>query len=102
MIVDRHRQVLLGILLADHVLIEVLFDFARLGGFLDTRLLRTRLTPVLFDDVVAEFHALGADENILRTLNERVRLIAGPTAETAYSTRFPIACLFCHAVILIA
>ena len=61
MVVDRHREHLLGALLADHVLVEHLLDFVGLGQLV-TRLVGT-VFQLLTDDVVAQLHALVADEH---------------------------------------
>src|SRR5688572_4729333 len=58
-VVNGHRQDLLGALLTDHVLIEDGLDLGRLGKGAD--LPRLFLFPLLGDDVVAELDALVAD-----------------------------------------
>jgi hypothetical protein len=58
-VVNGHRQDLLGALLTDHVLIEDRLDLGRLGKGAD--LPRLLLFPLLGDDVVAKLDALVAD-----------------------------------------
>ena len=59
MIVDRHREYLLRILLADDVLVEDAVDLARLGKIVVLEDLGAR--ELLVDDLVAELYALVAD-----------------------------------------
>src|SRR6476659_10296105 len=73
MIVDCHRQLLLGGLLPNHVLIEVFLDFQRFG-----KLMRTRgrlIGAVVFQDRVADSDAFVA--------NVGSRVIAGGRDELA-------------------
>jgi hypothetical protein len=58
-VVDRHRERALGLLLADDVLVEHPIDLARLGEVLDVE--RGRGGQLLVDDLVAEIDALVAD-----------------------------------------
>ena len=58
-VVDRHRQRALGLLLADDVLVEDVVDLPRLGEVLDVE--RRRSGQLLVDDLVAEIDALVAD-----------------------------------------
>src|SRR5579859_658463 len=59
-VVDRHRQLFLGLLLADDVFVEEYLDFLRLGQVVG-RGCRLRLGTVVFQDGVANGHALIAD-----------------------------------------
>ena len=60
-VVDGDRQLLLGLLLADHVLVEELLDLVGDG---QARLVAAAFDPaVVGDDVVADVHALVADED---------------------------------------
>jgi hypothetical protein len=52
MVVNRHRKLLFGGLLADYVLIEEFFDFEGLGKFV--RSARGRFGPVVLQDGVAD------------------------------------------------
>src|SRR5262249_29630974 len=60
-VVHRHRQDLLGALLADHVLVEDGLDLGRLRQA--PELARLLLFPLLRDDVVAQLDAFVADVN---------------------------------------
>jgi hypothetical protein len=60
-IVDRDRQHLLGVILADHIIIENLADFLRRGNAVAR--LDQRGFVLLADDVHAEFDAFVADED---------------------------------------
>ena len=60
MVVDRDRQLALRLLLADHVLVEKLFDFL---GFREVGLLLLLVEPVLGDDVETDVDTLVADED---------------------------------------
>ena len=59
MVVDRDREGLLGLVLADDVLVEELADLHRLGQLVPLDLLR--LGELLLDDLVAQVDALVAD-----------------------------------------
>ena len=58
-VVDRHRQRALGLLLADDVLVEDVVDLPRLREVLDVEVRRSG--ELLIDDLVAEIDALVAD-----------------------------------------
>ena len=58
-VVDRHRQLLLGGFLADHVLIEEFLHFQRFGDLVGSS--RGRFDLVVFQDRVADRDALVAD-----------------------------------------
>jgi hypothetical protein len=58
-VVDRHRQRALALVLADDVLLEDVVDLPRLGEVLDVE--RRRSGQLLVDDLVAEIDALVAD-----------------------------------------
>ena len=58
-VVNRDRQLLLGGVLADHVLIQVLFQFQRLGELTGRAI--ALLMPVVFDDRIADCNAFVAD-----------------------------------------
>jgi hypothetical protein len=60
-VVHGHRERLLRALLADHVLIENLLDFGRLGELVARTL--GAVFELLTDDVIAELDALVANEN---------------------------------------
>ena len=59
-VVNRHRQLLLGLLLADHVLVEEAFHFLRLGQLIGGGGGRRR-GAVVFQDGIADRHALVAN-----------------------------------------
>jgi hypothetical protein len=56
-VVDRNRQRLLGVILADHIAVEELADLVRLGQFLQQADL-CALGEFLLDDLVTEINAL--------------------------------------------
>jgi hypothetical protein len=58
-VVDRHRERALGLVLADHVVVRGRVDLARLGQVLEVE--RRRRGELLVDDLVAEIDALVAD-----------------------------------------
>ena len=60
-VVDRHRERLLGLLLADHVGVEELEDLPRLGQLVEADL--GALAELFLDDLVAEVDALVTDVN---------------------------------------
>jgi hypothetical protein len=61
MIVDGDREHLLGVALADHVIVQHLADFLRRRNAIAR--LHQRGFVLLTDDVHAQFNALVADEN---------------------------------------
>ena len=81
MVVDRDREDLLGVFLADDVLIENAVDFGGNGELVAIAALRA-LRDLLADDVVAEFDALVADEHG-RPRNELAHLVLALAAEGA-------------------
>jgi hypothetical protein len=58
-VVDRHREDLLGLVLADHVVVEELVDLPGLGELVEVDL--GGLGQLLLDDLVAQVDALVAD-----------------------------------------
>ncbi len=58
-VVDRHREDLLGVLLADDVVVEEVVDVLGLGQLVEAEL--SRLGQLLFDDLVAQVDALVTD-----------------------------------------
>src|SRR6185437_14476649 len=58
-VVDRHRESLLGLVLPDHVLVEEGADLHRLGELIELDV--AGLGELLFDDLVAQVDALVAD-----------------------------------------
>ena len=61
MVVHRDRQRLLGVLLADDVLVQEFLDLPRAGDRAEQRLAAGELALFLADDVVAQVDAVGAD-----------------------------------------
>src|SRR3954452_2502608 len=78
-VVDRDRQLLLGLFLADHVLVEERLDLLGLG---ERRVLLLLEHPVLGDDVEADVDALIADEHG-RASDELLDLALALVAERA-------------------
>ena len=60
MVVHRNRQDPLGLVLADDIIVEDLFDFLRFRQLLAAAY-RRFIPELLFDDLVAELDALVAD-----------------------------------------
>ena len=80
MVVDRHRQHLLGAVLADDVLVEDLLDLVRLGQLVAGAL--GAVLELLADDVVAQLDAFVADEH-RRAGDELADLVLALPAERA-------------------
>ena len=83
MIVDRDRQRLLGVLLADHVLIEEFLDLPRAGNGAEQRLAAAELALFLADDVVGQIDAVGADVDIAGPFDHRADIAGRLAAEAA-------------------
>jgi hypothetical protein len=64
-VVDRHREDLLGLLLADDVLVEGGLDLARVRELRRRGLRARRVEHLLLDDLLAEVDALVADIDAL-------------------------------------
>ena len=80
-VVDRHRQADLGVVLADHVQVEVVADLARLGEL--RRRQRRLVQQLAFEDVVAELDALAADVDARRPGDQLGHLVLSTRAERA-------------------
>src|SRR3712207_2152228 len=80
MVVDRHREHLLGVLLADHVVVQNAADLLR-GGHAIPGLHEGRFR-LLADDVHAELDAFIADEN-RRASDQLANLVLALAAEGA-------------------
>ena len=70
MVVHGHGQDLLGPLLADHVLIELLLDGAGRRDMREQRLGRAAAPFFLVDDRLAQLDALAADIDVARSFDE--------------------------------
>ena len=88
-VVDRHRQRPLRLLLADDVVVEDAVDLLRLGQVLEIELGRDR--ELFVDDLVAEVDALVADVDA-RTSDEFLDLPLGLSAEAAEKLLVTVAC----------
>src|SRR6185369_12127591 len=90
-VVDRDRQGLLGLLLADHVGVEELVDLARLGQAVPPEL--GGLGQFLFDDLVAEIDAFVTDVHAGAS-DELLDLLLALSAERALQevTTIPDTC----------
>ncbi len=80
-VVDGHRQLLLGQLLADHVVVEIGLDLGRLGQLGEGDLLRGG--ELLLDDLVAQLDAFVADVDA-GTGDQLLDLLLGLPAEAAF------------------
>ena len=80
MVVDRHREHLLGVLLADHVIVQNAADFLR--GRNPVAGLHERRFRLLADDVHAQLDAFIADEN-RRASDQLANLMLALAAEGA-------------------
>src|SRR5690606_11075229 len=78
-VVDRDRQRLLGVVLADHVGVEELADLLRLGKLVEQADIGA-LGELLLDDLVAEIDALVTDVDTW-TGNELLDLLLALSAE---------------------
>ena len=81
-VVHGHGENLLGLLLADDVLVQGELDGARVGQLGDLRLGARRLEHLLFDDFLAEVDALVADVDALAR-NQLANLLLALAAEAA-------------------
>src|SRR4029453_730184 len=94
MVVCRHREVLLGVLLADHVVIQNAADLLR-GGY-PVAGLHERRFRLLADDVHAQLDAFIADEN-RRASDQLANLMLALAAEGAVQrTLGGVAASLCH------
>ena len=69
--VDGHGQDLLGLLLADDVLVEVLDDLPRRGDLGEQRLAGAAAAAFLLEDRLAQVDALAADVDVARPFDQR-------------------------------
>jgi len=81
-VVHGHGEDLLGLLLADDVLVQGHLDAARVGQLGDLRLRARRFEHLLFDDFLAEVDALVADVDALAR-DELADLLLALAAEAA-------------------
>jgi len=82
-IVHRHGQGLLGVLLADNVLVEEILYLARRGNRIEKRLTGGELAFFLSDDVVGQVDAIGADINIVGPFDHGSDVAGGLSAKAA-------------------
>ena len=87
-VVDRDREDLLGLLLADDVVVQEVEDLPGLGQLVEADL--GRLGELLFDDVVAELDALVADVDAW-TGDQLLDLLLRLPAEAALDELSPVA-----------
>ena len=79
--VDGHGQHLLGVLLADHVLVELGDDFARRGNLGEELLAGAAAAPLLLEDRLAKLDALAADVDVARSFDQRTDVAIALAAE---------------------
>jgi len=101
-VVHRDRQVLLGVVLPDDVLVQVFLDLSGLGRLPGAGAFRASLAAVLLDDIVAQLDALGANEHVVRPLDQGVGLAPGTAAKTTDGLRSSIIRLLGHRYSLIS
>ena len=83
MVVHGHRQNLLGPLLADHVGVELLLDFARGRDVGEERLGNAAPLPLLVEDLLAKLDAIAADVNVARAFHQGADIAIALAAERA-------------------
>ena len=81
MVVHGDRERSLGLILADHVVIEKFLDLSRGRNLLEELPLRRNATFLLFEDVLAEIGALTADVDIAGAFHHRADLTGGLATE---------------------
>jgi hypothetical protein len=79
----RNRQVFLGVLLPDDVLVQIFLHLSGSGQLLKASSQPAPSLAILPDDIVAQPHTFGADKDLIRALYERFGLIRRPAAEAA-------------------
>ncbi len=89
MIVHGHRQHLLGAVLADDVLIELVLDRARRGDIRDHALGHVSAAFFLIDDRLAQFDALAADIDVARPFDQGTDVAIAFAAEGAIGIAVP-------------
>ncbi len=94
-IVDRDREHLLGVILADDVIVEDLADLLR--GRDAVARLHQRGLVLLADDVHAQLDALVADED-RRSCDELANLVLALTAERAVQGILGVAADLAHSI----
>ncbi len=62
--VDGHGQHFFGVLLADHVFVQLRDDFPRRGHLSEKLLIGAAAAPLLLEDRLAQFDALAADIDV--------------------------------------
>ena len=83
MAVDRHREHLLGVLLANDVLVQLGDDLPRRGDFAEQRLAGSATASFLFEDRLAEVDTLAADVNVAGPLDQRTDVAIALSTEGA-------------------
>ncbi len=81
--VDRHGQHLLGMLLADDVLVELGHDLPRRGDIVEQRFAGSAAAALLFEDRLAEIDAFAADVDVARSLDQRADVAIALAAKGA-------------------
>src|SRR5208282_76741 len=82
-IVHGDGERLLGVTLADHILIQKILDLPRRGYRAEQRLTGGELALLLADDVVRQIDAIGADINVVGAFDHRSDVAGGFSAEAA-------------------
>ena len=100
MVVDRHAQCALGLLLPDDILVQVFLHHPgrRQGLAVRDRCGLIRVLPARIEqDIIARVHALVTDEHIVRACDQLIYLRLGPSAECA-PARLPAVFFSCHSL----
>ena len=85
MIVNRDRQDFFGPRLADHILVELLFDIAWRGDVIEQRLGAAAPAFLLVDDRLAQLDAFATDVNVARSFDQRPDVAVTLAAKRAIS-----------------
>ena len=79
----RPREILLGMFLPYHVLVQIFFYCFWFGHFFKTYAAYPGTLAILLDDVVTQLNAFRANIDIVRAFYECIGLSSGSAAETA-------------------
>src|SRR5262249_8036687 len=89
MVVDRNGKDLLGPVLADHILIELVLDGSRRGDMREQRFGNAPPPLLLIDDRLAKIDALATDINISRSFDQRTNVAIALATKRAIGIAVP-------------